>query len=188
MRVQPFENIFVLCTGRCGSTTFVQAARHATNFTASHESRSHLTGDLRLAYPANHIEADNRLTWLLGRLDATWGTRPLYVHLRRDAEETAQSFAKRANHGILLAYRTAILMGAAKRNKSTEMIDFCRDYVHTVEQNIALFLRDKPQVMQVTLENAQTDFPNFWDRIGAEGDLNAAMAEWTVKHNASKSP
>lgn len=186
MRVQNFKNIFVLCTGRCGSTTFVQASRHATNFTASHESRSHLTGEARFAYPAQHIEADNRLTWLLGRLETTWGKQPLYVHLKRDPEATAQSFAKRAHRGILHAYRTTILMGAGKLNKSTEIIDFCRDYVQTVEENIALFLRDKPNVAHVTLETAQADFTDFWDRIGAEGNLDAALQEWDVKHNASK--
>ena len=30
--------VFVLCTGRSGSTTFVRACQHIDNYTASHES------------------------------------------------------------------------------------------------------------------------------------------------------
>ena len=58
--------VFVLCTGRCGSTTFARAAAHATNFTAKHESRTYKLGAQRLAYPDNHIEVDNRLAWWRG--------------------------------------------------------------------------------------------------------------------------
>ena len=58
MQNPPFRNVFVLCTGRCGSTSFERACRHATNWTSGHETRSHLLGADRLAYPDRHIEAD----------------------------------------------------------------------------------------------------------------------------------
>ena len=77
-------NVFVLCTGRCGSTTFSKAASHMTNITAGHETRCSLIGNLRLAYPPSHIEVDNRLSWFLGRLDCTYGKNACYVHLQRD--------------------------------------------------------------------------------------------------------
>ena len=62
-------NIFVLNTGRCGSTTFIKACQHIRNYTALHESRANRIAEQRLAYPRDHIEADNRLSWFLGRLD-----------------------------------------------------------------------------------------------------------------------
>ncbi len=55
-------DVFVLCTGRCGSTTFIKACAHITNYTAAHESRTGLLGSDRLDYPGKHIEADNRLS------------------------------------------------------------------------------------------------------------------------------
>lgn len=180
-----FGNVFVLCTGRCGSMTFSKAASHITNFTVSHEGRTAATGPARLAYPPAHIEVDNRLAWILGRLDAVWGPRPLYVHLSRSAEATAQSFAQRADRGILLAYRTDILMNAGRLNPGATPLDFARDYVETVTANIRLFLRDKPHVEHVTLEDGARGFARVWDRIGAEGDLQAALAEWSVRHNAT---
>lgn len=173
---------FVLCAGRCGSTTFAQACRHMTNYTAGHETRSHLVGPARLAYPADHIEADNRLAWLLGRLELTYGDRAAYVHLTRDRLATARSFRARYGSGIIGAYQSAILMGLPA---AADPLEVCLDYVDTVTANVAAYLRDKTRVFRVQLETAAADFARFWYGIGAEGDLEAARAEWTIRHNAT---
>ncbi len=174
-------NVFVLNAGRCGSTTFIEACKHITNYSASHESRSRYCGARRLAYPANHIEADNRLSWMLGRLDRRFGDQAFYVHLRRDRDATVQSFVRRADFGIMRAYRGGILLGGS--GQSAE--DIARDYLDTVESNIALFLRGKSGKMDFFLEQAPRDFPLFWERIHAEGNLDLALAEWSIRHNAS---
>jgi hypothetical protein len=85
------DNVFVLCTGRCGSLAFARACAHMTNYSCGHESRCSLLGAERLSYPSRHIEVDNRLAWLLGRLDETYGKDAFYVHLRRDRDATARS-------------------------------------------------------------------------------------------------
>ena len=175
-------NVFVLNTGRCGSTTFIQACRHIGNYTADHESRLQLVGPARLDYPANHIEADNRLSWYLGRLDRQYADDAFYVHLTRDRAETAASFAKRMEFGIMQAYREGLLLGG--REEQTGQ-DLALDYIETVEANIALFLKDKSNKMAFRLESARADFRSFWGRIGAEGDLERALKEWEVSHNAS---
>lgn len=185
---RPPKHVFVLCTGRCGSTTFARACGHMTNWSAAHESRCHLLGPNRLDYPRGHIEVDNRLSWLLGRLDDRFGHRAFYVHLQRDTNATAESFVKRSDKGILRAYRADILMGAVKNNPNTPTIDFCLDYCHTVNANIELFLKDKPYQMQFQLESACDDFAEFWKRIGADGDLDAALKEWDTPYNASPVP
>ncbi|MBC7157267.1 MAG: hypothetical protein H5U20_07100 [Rhodobacteraceae bacterium] len=116
-------NVFVLCAGRCGSVTFARAAAHMRNFTVGHESRTHLTGPARLDFSPGHVEVDNRLGWFLGRLERRWGDRAAHVHLLRDPEAVAQSFLARADRGILLAYRTEILMNAARKGTDVAMID-----------------------------------------------------------------
>ena len=176
-------NVFVLNTGRCGSLTFIKACRHIDNYSAGHESRSTFTGERRLAYPDNHIEADNRLSWLLGRLHESYGDRAFYVHLRRQVQDTADSFVKRSGFGIMQAYREGILMGGQPEQSRPEL---ARDYIETVESNIRLFLHDKPNTMSFRLENAPSDFHTFWNRIGAAGDLDGALGEWSVSHNASE--
>jgi hypothetical protein len=177
-------NIFVLNTGRCGSTTFIRACEHISNYSAGHETRIHLWGDARLGYPENHIEADNRLCWILGRLDETFGDDAFYVHLRRNPEATAASFARRMDFGIMRAWREGVLLGPDDRPTS---LDLARDYVDSVESNIRLFLKNKSQRLEVRLEQAAEDFDRFWRAIGARGDLDAALAEWRVRHNASSS-
>ncbi|MEO5342564.1 MAG: hypothetical protein H7842_04375 [Gammaproteobacteria bacterium SHHR-1] len=175
-------NVFVLNSGRCGSTSFIRACAHIRNFSAAHESRLGLVGAARLAYPERHIEADNRLSWLLGRLDQRYGDRAFYVHLSREPEATIASFARRREFGIMRAYREGILLGGHEGQTDTEL---AADYLHTVESNIRFFLQDKSQQMAFRLERAEQDFRRFWDWIGAEGELAPALAEWRIKHNAS---
>lgn len=176
-------NVFILCTGRCGSTTFIKACQHIINYSAAHESRIHEIGAKRLAYPQNHIEADNRLSWFLGRLEKKYGNRAVYVHLRRDIEATARSFAKRWSFGIMRAYRDGILLGGPD---DPDILEMCRDYCHSVTSNIEAFLKDKSNKLVVDLETAQEDFAGFWDMIAAEGDLEAACREWSVAYNKSR--
>lgn len=175
-------NIFILNTGRCGSTTFIKACQHISNYSADHESRSTLIGEQRLAYPDNHIEADNRLSWILGRLDNVYGDRAFYVHLSREQNKTAESFARRNEFGIMKAYREGLLMQEQQNDTALEL---AQDYIETVESNIALFLKDKTHTLEFSLENAEQDFRKFWTDINAEGDLEAALTEWNTSYNAS---
>lgn len=175
-------NVFVLTAGRSGSTTFIAACRHITNYSAGHETRTRLIGPARLAYPPRHIEADNRLVWYLGRLDAAYGAKARYVHLVRERLACAQSFARRADFGIMQAWREGVLLGGEPGQTA---LDLALDYLDTVEANIRAFLRDKPHQFQFRLERAAEDFPRFWDWIGAEGDLEAGLAEWQRRYNAS---
>lgn len=175
-------NVFVLCTGRCGSLTFVAASRQIKNYSAAHESRSGVVGPGRVAYPPNHIEADNRLSWFLGRLDVAYGNDAFYVHLKRNELDTARSFLRRYEGGIIRAYRSGILLGG---DSEVDPLQVCLDYIATVNLNIDAFLKNKTRKLTVSLETAKTDFAVFWNLIGAVGDLELACAEWEKFHNAS---
>lgn len=175
-------NVFVLCTGRCGSVTFAHACGHLRNFTAGHETRCPRLGEDRFAYPDRHIEVDNRLAWLLGRLDRRFGDEAFYVHLHRDPEATARSFASRFG-GIMAAYRGGGILAGLPN--TVDHLDVARDYVDTVTANIDLFLRDKTRTMDIAFEEAAGRFPEFCDRIGADVDLAAALAEFEIRRNAT---
>lgn len=182
------RNVFVLGTGRCGTVTFVRACEHLENFTAGHESRAGLVGAERFGYPRQHIEADNRLSWFLGELESRFADEPLYVHLKRDPEQVANSFATRWNRPYQANMVRAFAHGIVMRSEPWPediRIDVCRFYVQTVTNNIDVFLRKKSNQMTVWLEEAAAWLPDFWDRIGGSGDLAAAIGEFDIRHNAS---
>lgn len=181
------KNVFVLSPGRAGSMTFAHACEYIENYSSAHESLIDKIGAERFAYPENHIEADNRLTWHLGQLAQKYdGQDVLYVHLRRDPEKIAQSFLRRWNDikfnaAILPAFAHGIVM----REKSWPLerrIEVCRFYVQTVIANIEEFITDRPHV-EVDLEDEGQSFAYFLDRIDAQGDLKAAQQAWTTVQN-----
>lgn len=190
-------NVFVLSTGRCGSTTFAAACQSMTNFTAAHESeRRRDRGRVReryrtLRYPDQHIEGDNRLAWFLGALDEQYGKDAFYVHLLRDREEVAASFLHRWTQretNIIFTFAWGILTHPYDRvEQLTEQcrLDIARHYWDTVNANIRFFLRDKPSKMTMHLERIKPDFEIFWHQIGATGNLAKALATWDTRHNAS---
>lgn len=184
-------NVFILSTGRCGSTTIVRACEHITNYSTSHESRSTFLATERLNYPDHHIESDNRLSWFLGQLDQKYGNDAFYVHLTRERVATTASYARRWNNRmtIVRAFGEHILMRLG-RTSTTDMerLQISSDYYDAVNANIELFLKDKTQKMHITLENMQQDFQQFWTRIGAEGDLAAALETLDKKFNSTASP
>jgi len=62
------------------------------------------------------------------------------------------------------------------------------DYCDTVNSNIDLLLKDKTKKMEINIENIDRDFPIFWNFIGAEGDISAALAEFNNYYNTRKMP
>jgi hypothetical protein len=182
-------NVFVLCTGRCGSTTFVEACQHLTNYTAGHETRAARIGPARFDYPERHIEADNRLSWHLGALGRAYdGREVLYVHLKRDPEAVARSFVKRWDSSFRPSMIRAFGHGIVQRVRDwpeERRLDVCRHYVDTVTANIDEFLRGR-EAVTVELATVEADFALLLQRIGAEGDRASAMSEWGVRHNASQ--
>lgn len=177
-------NVFVLGPGRCGTTTFIRACRHISNYTAGHETKAGSLAHERFPYPDHHIEADNRLTWLLGYLDKYYGDEAFYVYMTRHQDELIESFVKRFDFkiGIMKAYAHGILMN---NDNSIKPHDFARDYLITIETNINAFLQNKSKKMLFSLENRHENFEIFWNRIRAAGEFDRAAAEWDVAHNAS---
>lgn len=177
-------NVFILSTGRTGSHTFVEACKHITNYTSGHETRVKIVGAGRIDFPTDHIEADNLLCWFLGRLDERYGDEAYYVHLVRSREATATSRVQRMAvipGNVMHAYAQGIYHEAMQR---ATPIEFSTDYYDTVNANIRLFLKDKTHKVEFHLERAAEQFPAFWEAIGAQGDLGAAVHEWQVPYNA----
>ncbi len=185
-------NVFVLCTGRNGSTSFIEACKYITNYTASHQSLSKEIGDKRIDFPVNHIESDNRLSWFLGKLDKKYGDAAYYVHLKRNPQKTASSFQKKFGFGITGAFypglitRNSLFENEMKEISESKQLEICEDMIDTINTNIELFLKDKSNQISIDLEDVTSGFRQFWDDIGAEGDEISALASWDTRHNANE--
>ena len=180
--------VFVLCTGRSGSLTFIRACSQMNNYSTGHESKSRQLGVDRFSYPDNHIEADNRLSWFPGALDREFGNEAFYVHLIRNREDTIRSYNQRwiRNGSLIRAYCEEIHQIALHKLDRQRRLDVVADFYDQVNQNITQFLKDKERKLTIHIENSADEFPRFWKMIGAEGDLGKALETFGEKHNKSK--
>lgn len=195
--------VFVLTTGRAGSETFASACSYMTNFTSAHESLAHEIGSARFAYPLNHIEVDNRLSWHLGGLAKRFPDAH-FVHLRRNSESVAKSYRQRwqeprtllgvARHQSRLfkpwrslpaVFGNGIIQ-RYDRWPDEQKLAVSRFMVETINDNISDFLTGRCH-MTVDLEKVERDFATFWSWCGAEGDLDAALKVWQTPQNTSAS-
>ncbi|MFO7933171.1 MAG: hypothetical protein R6U78_03720 [Bacteroidales bacterium] len=181
-------NVFVLTTGRSGSLTFIRACGHMENYTAGHESRARKLGEERFRYPGNHIEADNRLCWFPGQLDRFYGNDAFYVHLIRNREDTIRSYNRRwvRNGSLIRAYCEGIQQIALHRLDRKRRLEVVGDFYDQVNSNIRHFLKGKQHRMTLSIEKAGEEFPLFWERIGAEGDLSRALETFRKQYNRSR--
>lgn len=176
--------IAVLTVGRSGSTSLYNACCLIRNFTSSHDAGEGLLAQDRVQLKDGHIEIDTRFAWFLGRLGEADTGDCHYVFLTRDAEAIAQSYNRRWVNpkSIIRGYCEGIL----QRNKPVSDIDLARDMVATVEANIRVFLEDRPHSI-INMESWQKDLPAFFQTIGADVDLQAALVEFGKRHNPSRS-
>lgn len=181
-------NVFILTTGRTGSMTLAKACSFIENYSSAHESRCAEIGEERLNYPENHIEIDNRLSFYLGSLDRKYGDNAFYVHLIRDEADVATSYNRRWHykyHSIMRAFANYIKYLNCDALTTKQLMDLSIEYVNITNDNILLFLRDKTKTCEIKMENFQEDFKHFWNRINANGTLELALNELTIRHNVT---
>lgn len=175
--------IFVVGTGRCGTSTFYHAACHATNYTVGHESRAGTINDY--LYPDHRIEVSSHLafavpvlraTHSIARIGASGGCR--FVHLIRELASCVSSMA-----AVREAIRS-LAFGIAEGNVNTQSGKDFRRWAawlyDLVNANIAATAAD---AFRLELERAEERWLDCWEFMGCEGDFEASLAEWRWKYN-----
>lgn len=183
--------------------TFSASCQHIDGFTAGHESRAGLIGDDRFAYPANHIEVDNRLSWHLGGLSRRFPDAA-FVHLRRDPRVVAESYLSRWQEprtlrGIVRHQARLIrpwrslpasfgngIIERYRRWPERQKIEVVEFLVETINDNITDFLRDKNSCI-VDVEKIDHDYAAFWRWSQFQGDFARALGVWRTHMNSSVS-
>jgi hypothetical protein len=158
----------------------------------------------RLDYPDQHIEADNRLTFMLGALAKRFPDAR-YIHLSRDVRLVGESYAARYDqrHGAAQrskrVARTVVqghwgatplaeawvhgLHGRSATVPTPERQAVFTAMAQTMTDNIEVFLEGRPHRTMDISEGAG-HIGELWDWLGVEGDLAAAQAEFATRHNA----
>lgn len=160
--------------------TIIRAFAHATNYTSGHETEG--GSFYPLDYPDWHIEADNRLSWMLGELgqhfpDARW------VHLLRDREGMARSFEARPDWpGASIKGFGAGILGRGDLFHE-ERYEAAGRMWDAANANITEFLTTRDHRV-VWLHDLTRDFPGLWEWVGCQGDLAAAVETTRIRHNA----
>ncbi|RIQ20875.1 hypothetical protein [Jiangella rhizosphaerae] len=138
----------------------------------------------RLDYPEAHIEVDRRLLANLDGLKSAFGSDSLFVHLRRESADVAESIASdwHAQEPVMRTLAPDVDISAG-----TSPLDLARRYVDSVRTAIEAFQATVPYSMTIDLERAKSQFAEFWYRIGAEGDHAAAIDEFDRRYDAVRS-
>lgn len=164
-------NVFVVGTGRCGTTTFSEACKFATNFTVAHESNAGRPYDFD--YPPDHIEVDAPLAFWMPTLRLKYpGCK--FVHLWRQREECVRSMVK--NDPEITRWFARMLYHwpeATPEEGAAALYD--------VINNVAT----GADVFHLRLKYAADRWREVWDWLGLSGDFDRSREEWSVKHNAT---
>lgn len=164
--------VFVVGTGRCGSVSFAVACKHITNFTAAHE-----TDNYEMVYPERHIEVNAMLRVpmpiLMERYPDAW-----FVHLVRDRSACVPSLAALAGGEVVQCYgRLCRTIVPDHRRAEAEA------YYDWENASIRAMLRGWKNSMTFRLEDRLSDWPRFWQWVGAEGDYEASLKSWETPRN-----
>lgn len=164
--------VFVTGTGRCGTSTFYQAARHCSNFSAAHESHAGNVQDD--VYPDNHIEVSAHLVFAIPMLrdsypDAKW------IILQREKRACTTSLVMECSPAMIGYGRQRF--GIRDEGQILEMVSGFYDDVHRF---CKLLL---PEARFVRLEQARAEWRNIWNWLGLQGNFEASLAEWDRAYN-----
>jgi len=182
--------VFVVGTGRCGTRTFAMACKHITNFTSAHESHARkFIGNLD--YPDNHIEVDGHLSFGLPLLVQKYPPGPdtFYVHLLRERESCVASFSRRHGMDLFAALHCFVTCTRHTPDRRRQAAEYAYDATNAIidttlrKPRLTAGWAASEHVLTVFIESLQEAWPTFWERIGAEGGVDAALAECRKRYN-----
>ena len=161
--------IFVVGTGRCGSSTFYQACKTITNYTCGHET---FAGQVHnFEYLDNHIEVAVQNVQALALLQNKYPNN-MIVQLIREPKGCIQSLFEQCPE-YLKAWSFQVYLTTEVTEKVAEA------YYHCVNQHIAKI----PNLVTVRVDDLEWFWARFIQSIGAECDMEQAQKILSRKYN-----
>jgi len=168
---------FVFGTGRCGSVAVASAFKFASNYSVSHEAYRP-----SLAFEDWHIAVNPQFRLVMPQLVAKH-PRAWYVWLTRDVDKVIQSYM-RLDQGrwldIWWSFNWTI--------RPTDNHLAASIAVDRLVQDCERAYRCCPEETRTVwdIDAIKQDFATLWKVIGAQGDLDAALASFDTPINTSQ--
>ena len=168
--------IFVVGTGRCGTSTFYNACQHVTNYTCRHEiCYLHLIKQQLI----NAIEVNGGLTFFIPQLRRQY-QRAKWVHMIRDREACIKSLAEQAGQSV----RYWANVWLQWESSDAELPVAAGLFYDSVND---LIVSQLPEVFTFRLESAyEQDWPEFWDWAKCKGRFESSRVVWRRHYNSGE--
>lgn len=170
--------VFVFGTGRCGTVCFAAACRHATNYTVLNE-----TWTSTYQWAEQSIEVNPQLRPVIPFILREYPDAR-FVWLKRDYERVVESF-ERLGQGVWLTTWWAICNTVRPENQRTAAAIAVDQMLRDCEYAFSLVPEAQRMMLELERIKEPNQFPAFWQWIGAEGDLQAALTTFDIPLNTS---
>lgn len=167
--------VFIVSTGRCGSTTFSHACKHIDGFTSAHETNNTDTNIL-FDYPDDHIESDPRLFWKLPQVIEKY-PNAFWVHLIRDKETCVPSLARRRSLEWFAKFQAV-----HKILDSTQMAERYYDFTNSMIKSFLTVTNTAYMTMQCP--PTEVEWQIFLQKINKVEYFDTTYPEWSIKYNS----
>lgn len=172
--------VFVVGTGRCGTSTFYQACKHITNYTVGHETKKGPSKIGDWEFPDNHIEISSNLTIALPHLIRTY-PEAKFVRLKRNKQDCIKSLAECVPESMVMFAKQwwylydIDLISLDYLKVASTFYDWCEELYQMVLPIGSLFY---------DIEKMEQNFAKFCLTIEATGKLADGTSEFKKKYNS----
>lgn len=171
--------VFVVGTGRCGTVTFYQACMEIANYTAGHESKNGEDQIGDWSFPDNHAEVSCNLLWGIPALRERY-PKAFWVHLTRERAACVDSLRQNCSRSQeMFAQQWWFFRHEVDPNRRARIAETYYDSYNALVRRLL-----PPTALTLQLESIRESWPEFWEKIGAQGDLAASLLHWGRKYNA----
>ena len=166
--------VFVVGTGRCGTSTFYHACRHIHNYEAYHEPNSGQVDSFETEDQVINVSSQFvvRIPELLKKYpESKW------IHLIRNRDQCVESLAKCCPVEMDGYVRQWCQIFQCNLTRASQF------YYDSINSMIELMLRNQ-SCLTMNLPIRRPAWMTFWSFVGAQGDFESSLREWESCYNS----
>lgn len=173
--------VFVVGTGRSGTSTAYHALQHVAKHTVGHESRAGIL--LHHEYPENHIEVSSQLIPEIVQLALQYPNAK-WIWLKRGKSATVRSIATQCPDAMA-AYGFQWFQVVVKKEeprRSEQLLQIAELYYDAMYSLLSSLLPTDAYCLHI--ETIKDQWEACWKYHAWEGDFQASLSAWNRHYNA----